>query len=99
MYNQFYCVLKLMKEKHSFLSPQANKHDHHDSTFNFKKSPTKFAVIDPYKQAKDHLKNSPNQNQTFTYNNLEHVKKISNEYSHLRQTMYFRTLDYSQWRE
>lgn len=84
-----------MKDKFSIFSPQANKTENFSTPINFKKSPNKFAFIEPYYKTKDNLKN--NTNQTFSYNNLENVKKISSEYSQLRQTMNFKTGEFDHW--
>lgn len=80
-----------MKDKFSIFSPQASKVDL-ESLINFKKSPTKFAIYEPSGKPKDLTKSR--EYQPYSANNLDNIKKLSDDYSYLRQTLNCKTADF-----
>jgi hypothetical protein len=96
MYNHFYYQVKLMKEKFSIFSPTSSKNDTAiQSSINFKKSPNKFAVYEPTNRAKEYIKNGGHQ--SLSTANLDHLKRLPDEYANLRQTLSYKTSDFDGW--
>lgn len=84
-----------MKEKFSIFSPTASKTEALETSINFKKSPNKFAVYEPNNKPKEFPKHGGYQ--SLSYTNLDHLKRLPNEYSNLRQTLTYKTSDFDSW--
>lgn len=78
-----------MKEKFTIFSPNSSKNNQLEASINFKKSPNKFAVYEPESKPKETPRYTGYQ--SFSSTNLDQVKKISNEYSNLRQTLSYKS--------
>ena len=81
-----------MKEKFSIFSSPPNRSEPTETSINFKKSPNKFVVYEPFTKTKELTKPYPLH--TVSSHNLETLKKLPNEYSSLRQTLNFKTSDF-----
>ena len=84
-----------MKEKFSIFSPSYQRGGQEEEGINFKKSPNKFAVYEP--NPKQRGEGKVNSYQSFSSTHIEPVRKIPTEYSNLRQTLNFKTLDFDTW--
>jgi hypothetical protein len=84
-----------MKDKFSMFSPTQSKVDYSDSSINFKKIPNRYAVYDEFTKPKESIKQTGFHAVSAT--NLDYLKKIPEEYSHLRQTLNYKTNNFEEW--
>lgn len=84
-----------MSEKFSIFAPSTSPVENADQNINFKKSPNKFAVYEPFVKPRDPPKFL--QKNTAVPPNLDNMKKISSEYSALRQTLNFKRSNFETW--
>ena len=81
-----------MCEKFSIFAPSVIPIENVEQNINFKKSPHKFAVYEPFVKTRDPPKFL--QKNTLTPPNIDNMKKIPSEYSALRQTLNFKRSDF-----
>lgn len=86
-----------MKEKFSIFSSPQNRTEPNQPSINFIKSPKKYAVYDQSDRLKESVK--PSTFHAVSANNLDNLKKLSNESSALRQTLNNKTSDFGGWNQ